>query len=358
MSERVILVTGADGFIGSHFVEHILINTDAKIVCVCSWSKGGTPDRLTDMPRLMDRINERVFILTHDLSVPFSKLQKTFLFGMGVTDVVHFASDSHVDRSIEDPAPFIKNNVGVTLTMLEFARDLAKYYEDSGCGRSLKSFVQISTDEVYGPAHDNHRHAEWEPIIPSNPYAASKAAQEAICTSYWRTYDVPVIITNTMNNIGERQGAEKFFPMIIRKVLAGETVPIHAVDGVVGSRYYLHARNHADAVLHLITNTEIPSYRAPGRSGPYSDIPSRYHVVGDAELTNLQLAQMISEILDRPLHYDLIDGHTARPGHDLRYALNGDKMYYGGWSAPVPLKESIRKTVQWYIDNPQWLHYY
>lgn len=356
MKKRTILVTGADGFIGSHFLEHVILNTDANVVCVCSWSKGGLPDRITDMPRVMDRMGGRVTVVTHDLSVPFSRMQNSRFITMGVTDIVHFASDSHVDRSISDPVPFIKNNVSVTLTMLELARLLQTHYASHPMeDRRLNAFVQISTDEVYGPAHGDHRHAEWEPIIPSNPYAASKAAQEAIATAYWRTYGVPVIITNTMNNVGERQGGEKFLPMIVRSVLEGSTLPIHAIDGVVGSRYYLHARNHSDAVLHIIKNTDVSSYMAPGREPPHAALPDRYHVVGEQELSNLELAQYVAESLGRPLLYDLVDGHSARPGHDLRYALNGDKLEQCGWSAPVPLLDSIRKTVQWYVRNPEWL---
>ncbi len=230
--------------------------------------------------------------------------------------------------------------------MLELARKI----------NGLKSFIQISTDEVYGAADGEYCHREWDPIIPSNPYSASKACQEAIAISYWRTFGVPVVITNTMNNIGERQHPDKFLPMIIRKTLAGEAIPIHAVDGKIGSRFYLHARNHADAVLAIINRSdEICQYPAPGRQEPHASIPMRLNIVGDDELSNLDLVKAVAEIIGKEPAYELVDAHTSRPGHDLRYALDGRKAYDWGWVAPVRFNDSLKKTVQWYLENPEWL---
>jgi dTDP-glucose 4,6-dehydratase len=341
-----ILVTGADGFIGSHFVDYALRNTDKNLVLVCSWRRGGMGHRLRSLSSMMESLGDRVCVITHDLSAPFSTLDVDTIRSLGVSHIVHFAAESHVDRSISHPSDVIKNNVMVTINALDLARKIS----------GLKSFVQISTDEVYGAATGKYCHKEWDPIIPSNPYSASKASQEAIAISYWRTYDVPVILTNTMNNIGERQSADKFLPMVISRVLSGEPVGIHSVDGVVGSRFYLHAANHADAILSILDSAV--SYRAPGRSEPFSHRPFRANIVGERELNNLELSKIIAEEVGSPLFYDLVNAHTSRPGHDLRYALDGSFMEGRGWLPPVPLEDSIKSTVRWYLDHPEWLDVY
>lgn len=331
---KKLLLTGGAGFIGSHFLEHVLLNTDWDITCVSSWSHKGTPERIE---RAMRGQEHRVTVITHDLSQLFTETTKKRL---GHFDyIVNFAADSHVERSIEDPVPFVKNNVGVALTMLEFAREYPP-----------EVFVQISTDEVYGAAPDGTNHKEWSPILPSNPYSASKACQEAIAISYWRTYGVPVVITNTMNNFGETQDAEKYIAMLIRKIAKGETVTIHGNDEYIGSRFYLHARNHADAVLHILGKT-------PTKWVDNNEIimPDRYNVVGDLELNNLEVAQMVAEIMGKELKYELVDFHKTRAGHDRRYALDGTKLKEDGWTAPVPLRESLEKYIQWTLDNNMWL---
>lgn len=341
MSKRV-LITGPDGFIGSHCVEHLLATTDWHIVGLASWRQGGMGARLSDSRHVQANRN-RLTVLTHDLRGP---IDSVLTRQIGHCDaVIHFAADSHVDRSIETPRPFIENNVAVTLTMLEWARVARPGV-----------FIQISTDEVYGPAYGEHRHREWEPAIPSNPYSGSKAAQEAIAISYWRTYGVPVVITNTMNNVGERQHPEKFLPMIIRRVMRDEVVTIHAVDGKPGSRFYLHARNHADACRWIIDRGEPSSFPGLGRPGPDADRPDRWHIVGDVELDNLALARLVARMVGKPLRYELVDAHSARPGHDPRYALDGAKIADAGWTPPVPFIESLERTVRWYMAHPEWLH--
>ena len=339
----VILLTGADGFIGSHFLDHVLINSKHDVLCVCSWSHDGIPERISNSVHYRDNAS-RVSFVTHDLSAPFGPLLKNRL--SQVRHVVNFAADSNVDRSIKYPADVIRNNVLITTNLLEWARD----------NDFLESFIQISTDEVYGAAYGDYCHKEWDATIPSNPYSASKACQEAIAISYWRTYGVPVVITNTMNNIGEKQHPDKFLPMIIRNIRDDKPIPIHAVDGVVGSRFYLHARNHADAVLNIIErHDEIPQYPAPGRRLPHADRPLRLNVVGDEEISNNELVQMVGGIMEKiPSDY-LVDAHTSRPGHDLRYALDGTKIKEWGWTAPISFGESLERTVKWYLDNPEWL---
>lgn len=332
-----VLLTGAGGFIGSHALEHFLVKTEWELICPVTFRHKGVPERIVDSKHYQAN-QDRVTIFTHDLTAPFSPVQLKRLEAEGGIDyVVNFASESHVDRSITEPVPFIRNNVECTLNLLELARELKP-----------RAFVQVSTDEVYGPALAGTRHAEWSTIIPSNPYSASKAAQEAIAISYWRTYGVPVVITNTMNNIGERQDPEKFVPKVMRAVLNGEAVTVHGGKGAIGSRFYLHARNHADAILFLLQRVKPVLF-------PYADRPDRFNVVGDVELNNLELAQKIAGCMGRELKYRLEDFHSTRPGHDLRYALDGSKLAALGWRAPVDFDASLRKTVEWTMENPEWL---
>jgi dTDP-glucose 4,6-dehydratase len=248
--------------------------------------------------------------------------------------ILHLAAESHVDRSIEEPKPFILNNVTSTLNILEYAR---KHKE-------LKMFVNFSTDEVYGPAPIGHDFKEFEYHNPSNPYSASKSAQEAIGIAYSNTYKVPVITTHTMNIFGERQHPEKFIPMVIKRVLAGEKVTIHANKDrtKAGTRYYLHARNLADALLHII---------GLGYSG-YDE----WNIAGLEEVDNLALAKAIAEFVGKPLKYEMVDFHSSRPGHDLRYALDSSKLIASGFSYSKDFRESLKKTVEWTLDRKDdWL---
>jgi dTDP-glucose 4,6-dehydratase len=263
---------------------------------------------------------------------------------MGRIDyILNVASESHVDRSITDPVPFVENNVSLMLNVLELAKVLRP-----------EIFLQMSTDEVYGPAPLDHAHAEWEPILPSNPYSASKAAQEAIAISYWRTYGVPVVITNGMNIIGEMQHPEKMVPKTIRLLSRGEPVMVHCdTDGRPGSRYYLHARNLADAWLWLLTHEgrgwDLQQY-ADG-----SVRPSRYNIVGEREINNIELVRMIASIMNVQPVITQESFHVSRPGHDLRYALDGSKMVRTGWTPPHLLLSSLESTVRWSLDHPEWL---
>ena len=255
------------------------------------------------------------------------------------------ASDSHVDRSITDPRPFVENNVALALTLFEYARTLP----------NLKTFIQIGTDEVYGPAPKGINHPEWSPQVPSNPYSASKSAQEAIAISYWRTFNVPVILTNTMNIIGERQDVEKFVPLIIRSLQQGIPVPVHAVsvknDWKSGSRFYLHARNQADALRHIVGRLDdLPLTYSESNS-----TLEKFNVVGEVELKNDDLVRMLASFLNVEAKLEYVDFHSSRPGHDLRYALDGSRLREFGWVPPVPLVASLERTVNWYINNPGWL---
>lgn len=334
---KKVLLTGASGFMGSHTLRHLLLNTDWEMVCPTTFRHKGLQDRIRVACDDIPDAYKRVKIIHNDFIAPVSPIT-AHEFGK-IDYVLNIASESHVDRSIEEPAPFIINNVSLICNLLDWARN----------HDSLEKFVQISTDEVYGPAPAGYAHREWEDQhLPSNPYSASKAAQEDIAFAYWRTYGVPLAITNTMNIIGETQDPEKFMPMVIKRVLSGEKMTIHASPtGEIGSRFYLHARNQADGLLHVLRQN-FPAYGEV-------DMPERWHIVGEREVNNLEMAQMIADAAGKTLNYELVDFHSSRPGHDLRYALDGNKMADTGWSLPIPLEESIRRTVEWTMKHPEWL---
>ncbi len=352
-----VLVTGAGGFVGHHFLEHILVHTDWDVVCTDSFRHKGKTDRIAEVmfARHASRSDvRRVSVITHDLTVPFSNQG---IESMGdINFIVAFASDSHVDRSISDPVPFIKNNIDVVTNTLELARKV-----------NPRSLVLVSTDEVYGPveATDLEGHPEWDTILPSNPYSASKAAQEAIAISYWRTYGVPVQIVNCMNMIGERQDVEKFVPLVLSKVLRDEEVTIHASDeNRIGTRHYLHSRNLADGILFLLRRgvpTMFPAHGnlftglKPNTQIRLGDRPDRYNIACPDRIDNLTMACMIANFADKRLRYKLENFHSTRPGHDPHYGLSAKKMTELGWTPPMSLEESLEKTVRWTMANPSWL---
>lgn len=339
-----ILLTGASGFVGAHVLRHLLANTDAQIVAPYTFRHKGLPQRIASSVCDHDDWTQRVELLHWDLTAPADTLTLRKLQGCDV--IMNVASESHVDRSIEQPGPFIRNNVDIMLNVLETARRI-----------SPSLVLQMSTDEVYGPAYGGYAHREWDPVIPSNPYSASKAAQEAIATSYWRTYGVPVVITNTMNIVGEMQDPEKFVPMIIRNLRAGKPITVHtSPEGVPGSRYYLHARNLADAWLYLarlFLESGTPAY-------PEVDRPGRFHIVGEQEIDNIRMVVIIGNLLGMSADEVLalvqpVSFHASRPGHDLRYALDGLRIQTLGWRAPVGMDEAMERTVKWTLEHPEWL---
>lgn len=337
MIKNRLLVSGLGGFAGSHILEHFLINTDWEIIGIDSWRHKGCPERIEEILKNHPEWVTRVTLITHDLNAPLTeRTQKR----IGIVDyIINCAAESHVDTSILEPVPFVLNNVNIALNMLELARNCKP-----------KVFIQISTDEVYGPAPKGVNHKEWSAIIPSNPYSASKACQEAIATSYWRTFGVPLIITNTMNMFGEMQDTEKYLAKAIRIINAGETLTVHGTPDSIGSRFYLHARNHADALLFLLIKT------VPAMFGDENiDRPDRYHIVGDMELSNLDIANSIAGYMKKTLHYEFEDFHATRPGHDKRYALDGTKIKKLGWKAPRELFDSLKNYIKWTLNNSSWL---
>lgn len=328
MSKRII-VTGGCGFIGSHVVEHLIKNTDWDIIVIdkLSYASKGL-DKLRDAQVLN---HPRLRIFTFDLVNPISSGLK-YELGDQIDYIYHAAAETHVDNSISDPAPFIHNNIMSTIHVLEYARTLP----------FLKAVIFQSTDECYGSAPGNKKFKETDQQIPGNPYSASKASCECIALAYFNTYKVPVMITNMMNAYGERQDVEKFIPKCIKYILEGKQLLIHSdpTCTIPGSRSYIHARNVANALLFVIE---------------HGTLGERYNICGEQEMNNLELAELIADQLGKPLNAKLVNFHGDRPGHDLRYALDGTKMYDLGWRLPVTFEESVRRTVEWYKLNPTWL---
>lgn len=340
------LVTGGAGFFGHHVVEHLLKKTDWHVVVLdkLNYASKGF-DRLRDIGVYDD---SRITRLITDLSA--GPPSEGLVYEIGAIDyVLHLAAETHVDNSIRDPRPFVMSNVVGTFEILDL----------SSTRLHPRAFVYFSTDEVFGPASPTslntnysgakldhfHQYREWDRYNSTNPYSATKAGGEELALAYANTYSMPVIITHCMNLFGERQHPEKFIPHVIRKVLDGSLIHIHADSErkTSGSRSYIHARNAADAVLHLLTKVKTHNGR------------DKWNIAGDKEMSNLELAQFIANHLGKQLHARLVDFHSSRPGHDLRYALDGTKLHRAGWRSPVDFEDSLRKTIDWYMANPAWL---
>jgi dTDP-glucose 4,6-dehydratase len=330
-----LLITGGLGFLGHHIVESLLKTTDAEIVVLdkMTYASSGF-DRLRDIQVYDDA---RVHVLGCDLaqSIPEGVARE-----IGEVDyVIHAAAETHVDNSIADPLPFLMSNVVGTHQLLMWTRSL----------KSLRRAFLVSTDEVYGPASlDDKENAfdEQAPFRPANPYAATKAGGESIAMAYANTYRIPITIATTMNLIGERQHHEKYVPLVIRRVLQGEAVVIHANPdrSKSGTRFYLHCRTYAHALGFLID-----------RDQRNEKMPDKVNICGEREISNLDLAQFIANVVGKPLQYELLDFHSKRPGHDLAYRMKDDLIRGLGWKRPMNLEQSLEKTVRWYLANPKWL---
>jgi len=330
---KTILVTGGCGFIGHHFVEHIINNTEWNIIVIDKLTYASMGFKRFDEKIFKDAIfNERLKIITWDLSHEFSVGLIKELGNVNI--IVHMAAETHVDNSIKNPVPFVKNNIMSTLNLLEYSRTL----------KELEIFFYFSTDEVYGPALGDKLYKEDERHNPTNPYSASKSGAEQLCVSYHNTYKIPIIRINVMNAFGEKQHVEKFIPKVIKKVLNEEVVQIHSYPDKKksGTRFYIHARNIAAGVLFLLNNGTI------GES---------YNLTGEREVSNLEMAQIISTVINKELKYEMVDFHSDRPGHDLRYGLDGNKLFNMGFKLPVNFEESIKKTVDWTLKNQKWLEF-
>jgi len=334
-----VLITGGAGFIAHHVINQILNETDWEIISLDRLDFSGNLNRLQDI--LKDNPErKRVKIVHHDLKAELNSMIEN-LIGK-VEYVLHLAAGSHVDRSIDYPLEFVMDNVVGTCNILNFARKQDR----------LERFVYFSTDEVFGPAPGNIKYMEMDRYNSTNPYSASKAGGEELCVAFENTYSMPMYITHTMNVFGERQHPEKYIPMCIRRVHHGEKIYIHSDrdKATPGSRHYIDANDVADALLFLL-KSNVPTLK--------DDTGARlqkFNFVGKEEIDNYKLAVTISEIQNRPLVYEFVDFHSSRPGHDLRYALDGSRMANLGWTPKYSFTDRIEQVTNWYLNNNEWLN--
>ena len=338
-----VLITGGAGFIAHHLIYFLLKNTDWNLVSLDRIDYSGNLNRLDSiLSKLKPEQKSRVKVVYHDLK---SEINPWIRKELGEIDIIlHLAAGSHVDRSIDFPMEFVLDNVVGTANILEYARSINK-------SNGLERFIYFSTDEIFGPAPKGVDYKENDRYNSTNPYSASKAGGEELSVAYENTYGLPVYITHTMNVFGERQHPEKFIPMCIKKIRDGETVTIHSDKSKknAGSRHYIHAEDVAEAIYFLISNKIESKIDFGGAKCP------KFNIVGSEEIDNLELAKIIASCQGKELNYEMVDFHSSRPGHDLRYSLSGKKMKKLGWIPSIKLTERIKQVVDWSLKNENWI---
>lgn len=344
MTKRV-LITGGAGFIGHHIVDLFLQKTDWEIVSLDRLDYSGNLNRLDNVvSKYPAETRKRVKIVWHDLKAEVAEINRNLIGDVNI--VLHLAASSHVDRSISHPMEFLMDNTVGTVHMLNYARTL----------KNLERFIYFSTDEIFGIAPNGVAYKERDRYNSTNPYSASKAAAEEFCVAYENTYKLPIFITHTMNVFGERQHPEKFIPMCIRKIRDGEKIFIHSdkTKTIPGSRFYIHGKDVAEAMYFLLhlNDDQLKKVYEPDWGG--AKCP-KFNVVGKEEIDNLQLVKYIANAVGKDPVYELIDFHSSRPGHDLRYALDGNYMRSLGWEPRFTLQERIKEVVDWSLDNKEWI---
>ena len=344
MAKKRVLITGGAGFIAHHTIHHIIKNTDWEIVSIDRLDFSGNLNRLSDlMSDLKPSEKKRVKIVYHDLKAEINSMLAADLGEFNF--VLHMAASSHVDRSISDPLSFVFDNVVATCNILNFSRTLKK----------LELFVYFSTDEVFGPAPKSVNYKERDRYNSTNPYSATKAGGEELAVAFENTYNMPIFITHTMNVFGERQHPEKFIPKCIIFARDGKKIDIHSnkKKTKAGMRHYIHAIDVADACLFLINNNKAIKKKIKSDYGG-AKCP-KFNLVGPVELDNLKLAKMIAKSVGKRLNYRMVDFHSSRPGHDLRYSLNGNLMKKLGWKPEVSIEKRLDQVVKWTLNNKRWL---
>ena len=315
-----LLVTGGVGFIGSNFIRSMLARGGASIVNFDKLTYSGNLENLAEISS-----NKNYEFLRGDIADPESVAQ---VMSRGFDAVVNFAAETHVDRSIEDAAPFLRANVLGTQVLLDAARK-----------NPVKLFVQISTDEVYGSAGPNESFTETQILDPRSPYSASKAAADHLVNAYAETYGVPAVTLRCTNNYGPYQFPEKLIPLLIANALENKFVPVYG-DGL-NERDWLFVEDYCAAIACVLENPK------PGEI---------YNVSSGASTPNLTIVKTILKLLGKP--ESLIKFVTDRPGHDRRYSLDSSKLRKNlGWKPQVSLEEGLRRTVEWYKSSASWLEH-
>lgn len=334
-----ILVTGGAGFIGSAVIRHVIGDTTDSVVNVDKLTYAGNIESLIPVAQDPRYVFEHADIC--------DRIQMDRIFSEHQPDaVMHLAAESHVDRSIDGPAAFIETNIVGTYTLLEATR---QYWNQLDAKRKdAFRFHHISTDEVYGDLEGTDSFfTENTPYAPSSPYSASKASSDHLVRSWLRTYGLPTIVTNCSNNYGPYHFPEKLIPLMILNALAGKPLPVYG-DGMQ-VRDWLFVEDHARALYKVVTEGQIGE---------------TYNIGGHNEKTNIDVVKTICTLLEELVpekpqgieaYNELITYVTDRPGHDLRYAIDADKIERDlGWKPEETFKSGIRKTVIWYLDNREW----
>lgn len=335
-----ILVTGGAGFIGSNFIRYLLkAEPHCRVVNLDALTYAGSLENLKELPH-----SDRHFFIQGDIG--HRSLVDGLFEDYQIDTVVHFAAETHVDRSILGPEQFMHTNVMGTFTMLEAAR--AHWLpENATPGPGQMRFHHISTDEVYGSLEpDDPPFSETTPYAPNSPYAASKAASDHLVRSYHHTYGLPVTITNCSNNYGPYQFPEKLIPLMILNALEGRPLPVYGDGQQI--RDWLYVDDHCEAILTVLRGGE------PGMT---------YNIGGDNQPTNLSVVHTICEVLDELVpnspykpHEGLIQYVTDRPGHDRRYAMDISRIQGElDWTPQESLHSGLLKTVHWYIEHTDWV---
>ena len=325
-----IMLTGASGFAGAHMLKFLMERTDCFVYCPVTFNHGGHRDRI---PALISRkYLNRYKLINHDLAIDslefnFSKLS--------IDSVINFASESHVDRSISQPLNFVANNINLMINLLEFLRKYPNI-----------PLIHISTDEVYGALNESTVNKEWTQLnLPSNPYSASKSAQESLAFAYFATFKLSITIINATNMVGEAQNCEKFVPKVISRIISGEKINVDTDEnGNIGSRKYLYVGDLVEAVWKVIKL----------KDKVYDNFkPNRFHVSGSSELSNLEMVNLISDYLAKPANIEI--SPSPRTGYDLRYELNSERIRALGWSERNTIDKVIENMIKWTTERPEWL---
>lgn len=333
---QTIIVTGGAGFIGSNFIRIALQASDTHIINLDKLTYAGNLDSLRDVAD-----NPRYSFVQGDICD--AELVKQLLAEHQPNAIVHFAAESHVDRSIDGPEAFITTNINGTFNLLENTRHYWRKLDRSQQGQFR--FIHISTDEVYGTLGDTGFFTEETPYAPNSPYSASKASSDHLVRSYFHTYGLPTIITNCSNNYGPYHFPEKLIPLVILNALEGKSLPVYGTG--LNVRDWLYVEDHCRAILTVL---------AKGTPG------EKYNVGGHNEKTNLDIVQTLCDILDaesprldRKSYREQITFVKDRPGHDQRYAIDASKIQRElGWLPAETFETGIAKTVAWYLSHSEW----
>ena len=337
-NRRTVLVTGGCGFIGANFI-HLLLSeyTDWRVINLDKLTYAGN---LKNLQSIADRENYR--FIKGDICD--AATVNAIFSDEKIDTVVHFAAESHVDRSITGPGAFVQTNIVGTFTLLEAAR---KFWIEGDQARENLCFLHVSTDEVYGSLGKTGFFKETTPFDPRSPYSASKASSDHLVNAYFHTYGLPVRITNCSNNYGPYQFPEKLIPLIFNNSMRGKTLPVYG-DGQ-NVRDWLYVKDHCEAIVEVVRR---------GLDGQC------YNIGGNNEKQNIEVVTLICDILDKKLglpksgepRRSLITFVKDRLGHDRRYAIDATKIKEGlGWEPKVNFDQGIEKTVDWYLANQEWV---